>query len=315
MSHSPSNGLVIKELSVTYQGKPALRKVDLQIDAGSIYTVIGPSGCGKSTLLRAIAGLVPGYEGTIEFAGQPMRGSKPGDRSAPAQNPTPGKGAANDLAPKPAQGADLTTGLASNSAPGSGTATGRSLNLGTNPASAARIGLVPQNYGLLPWKTVQANIRVALQIARPEMGRTEQSAAVNRWLTAMGIGELAARYPLSLSGGQQQRVAIARAFALMPQLMLLDEPFSALDALTREKLQRLFLENWQANPTTALFVTHDVEEAVLLGEKILLMPSGEGRALTLLDNPLFKLPLADKRESDAFFEQTKRIRKVMQETW
>jgi NitT/TauT family transport system ATP-binding protein len=162
---------------------------------------------------------------------------------------------------------------------------------------------------------VQANIRVALQIARPEMGKTEQSAAINRWLAAMGIGELAARYPLSLSGGQQQRVAIARAFALMPQLMLLDEPFSALDALTREKLQRLFLENWQANPTTALFVTHDVEEAVLLGEKILLMPSGEGGALTLLDNPLFALPLADKRESEAFFEQTKRIRKVMQEKW
>lgn len=285
MSHSPSNspssGLVIKELSVAYQGKPALRKVDLQINAGSIYTVIGPSGCGKSTLLRAIAGLVPGYEGTIQFAGRPLHNAKSGPRSAIASKPASVAGSAPAVTPAP----------------------------------AARIGLVPQNYGLLPWKTVQANIRVALQIARPEMGKSEQSAAINRWLAAMGIGELAARYPLSLSGGQQQRVAIARAFALQPQLMLLDEPFSALDALTREKLQRLFLENWQANPTTALFVTHDVEEAVLLGEKILLMPSGEGGALTLIDNPLFSLPLADKRESDAFFEQTKRIRKVMQETW
>lgn len=280
-SNSPSSGLVIKELSVAYQGKPALRKVDLQINTGSIYTVIGPSGCGKSTLLRAIAGLVPGYEGTIQFAGRPLHNAKSGPRSA--------------IASKPASVAG--------SAPAA------------TPAPAARIGLVPQNYGLLPWKTVQANIRVALQIARPEMGKSEQSAAINRWLAAMGIGELAARYPLSLSGGQQQRVAIARAFALLPQLMLLDEPFSALDALTREKLQRLFLDNWQANPTTALFVTHDVEEAVLLGEKILLMPSGEGGALTLIDNPLFSLPLADKRESDAFFKQTKRIRKVMQETW
>jgi len=281
MSHSPNNGLEIKGLSVAYQGKPVLDHVNLQISAGSIYTVIGPSGCGKSTLLRSIAGLVSGYQGTIEFAGRPVHGPDPGLRSNPGPTPQPRPG----------------------SGPGSGSGQG------------VRIGLVPQNYGLLPWKTVEANIRVALQIARPEMGRTEQSAAINRWLVAMGIGELAPRYPLSLSGGQQQRVAIARAFALLPQLLLLDEPFSALDALTREKLQRLFLENWQAAPATALFVTHDVEEAVLLGEKILLMPSGKGGELMLFDNPLFRLPLADKRNSDEFFQQTKRIRKVMQETW
>ncbi|MCL6458439.1 MAG: ATP-binding cassette domain-containing protein [Gorillibacterium sp.] len=181
---------------------------------------------------------------------------------------------------------------------------------------ATLIGLVPQNYGLLPWRTIQANIRVALRIAHPDKAdRERQEQQIRHWLEAMGIAELADRYPLSLSGGQQQRVAIARAFALLPTIMLLDEPFSALDALTREKIQQLFLENWLTHPTTTLFVTHDVEEAILLGQKIMVMSSGKGETLEVIDNPLFYQKYEDKRESDEFFQQTKRIRKVMQEKW
>lgn len=179
------------------------------------------------------------------------------------------------------------------------------------------IGLVPQNYGLLPWKTVKANIRVAMKIAHP-MGQDKQAreAQIDRWLSAMGIAELAERYPLSLSGGQQQRVAIARAFAIMPSILLLDEPFSALDAMTREALQQLFLEHWQANPSTALFVTHDVEEAVLLGQKILVLPSSKSESPEIIDNEaVFGLEYEEKRASDTFFAQIKRIRKVMQTKW
>ncbi|AKG37810.1 hypothetical protein VK70_16360 [Paenibacillus durus ATCC 35681] len=177
------------------------------------------------------------------------------------------------------------------------------------------IGLVPQTYGLLPWKTVTANLRTALAVTLPgREQKEEREDRIRRWLEAMGIADLAGRYPLSLSGGQQQRVAVARAFSLLPEIMLLDEPFSALDAMTRETLQRLFLENWRTHPVTALFVTHDVEEAILLGEKIAVMSPG-GRELDLIENPVFSLKHEDKRSSTEFFEQTKLIRKVMQEKW
>lgn len=179
------------------------------------------------------------------------------------------------------------------------------------------IGLVPQNYGLLPWKTVKGNIRVAMKIANPKkQDRRAREEHIDRWLTAMGIQELGERYPLSLSGGQQQRVAIARAFAIAPSILLLDEPFSALDVMTREALQQLFLEHWRANPTTALFVTHDVDEAVLLGQKVIVLPSSKSEAPVMIDNEaVFGLKHEEKRASDAFFAQIKRIRKVMQEKW
>ncbi|MMZ59738.1 Bicarbonate transport ATP-binding protein CmpD [compost metagenome] len=131
----------------------------------------------------------------------------------------------------------------------------------------------------------------------------------------MGIADLAHRYPLSLSGGQQQRVAIARAFAISPQIMLLDEPFSALDAITREEIQRIFLENWNSHPTTTLFVTHDVEEAILLGEKIIMMTTDQAAPLIVMDNPLFSIKLEETRDSEQFFQLSKEIRKVMQEKW
>jgi NitT/TauT family transport system ATP-binding protein len=179
------------------------------------------------------------------------------------------------------------------------------------------IGLVPQNYGLLPWKTVRDNIRVAMKITRAAGGsKEEREAQITYWLTSMGIADLADRYPLSLSGGQQQRVAIARAFAIRPTILLLDEPFSALDAITREALQQLFLDNWRAHPATTLFVTHDVEEAILLGQKIIMMAPAAQDSPEILDNEaVFGMKHALKRDSAEYWEQVKRIRKVMQERW
>ncbi|MDQ0194620.1 ABC transporter ATP-binding protein [Paenibacillus wynnii] len=178
------------------------------------------------------------------------------------------------------------------------------------------IGLVPQNYGLLPWKTVQSNIQMAMKIAHPLQQQREQEEQIRQWLTSLGISELKSRFPLSLSGGQQQRVAIARAFAILPTILLLDEPFSALDAMTREALQKIFLDNWLAHPATTLFVTHDVDEAISLGQKIIVMPSNQKDALEIVDNhTVFQMKHQDKRDSNEFFEQTKRIRKVMQEKW
>lgn len=179
------------------------------------------------------------------------------------------------------------------------------------------IGLVPQSYGLLPWKTVQSNMDIAIKISkRDRMCKKDQERQIKHWLEAMGIADLAKRYPISLSGGQQQRVAIARAFALEPTILLLDEPFSALDAVTRETIQQLFLANWTQHPTTTLFVTHDVEEAILLGEKIIVMSSNKEEPPVIIDNAsVFHMKYEDKRDSDVFFQQTKRMRKVIQEQW
>lgn len=177
------------------------------------------------------------------------------------------------------------------------------------------IGFVPQNYGLLAWKTVHANIMTALKISRRDLTKDQQHAQSKLWLTAMGIANLAHKFPLAISGGQQQRVALARTFAIQPQIMLLDEPFSALDAITREEIQHIFLENWATHPTTTLFVTHDVDEAIILGQKIVVMPANKDDALTIIDNPVFPVPYNNKREHPLFFEQMKAIRKVMQEKW
>lgn len=178
-----------------------------------------------------------------------------------------------------------------------------------------RIGFVPQNYGLLPWKTVQGNIMTALKISRVDLSKEEQLAQSEFWLTSMGIANLTNKFPLAISGGQQQRVALARTFAIQPHIMLLDEPFSALDAITREDIQSLFLDNWATYPTTTLFVTHDVDEAIILGQKVVMMSASKHDELTIIDNPVFEVAYNSKREHPLFFEQTKAIRKVMQEKW
>ncbi|MEJ8305591.1 ABC transporter ATP-binding protein [Saccharibacillus sacchari] len=190
---------------------------------------------------------------------------------------------------------------------------GRPIGSGKAAGAEIRVGLVPQNYGLLPWQTAIANIRTALKIARPDEDRARREATALRWLELMGLSGLEGRYPRALSGGQQQRVAIARAFAIRPDLLLLDEPFSALDAVTREGLQRLLLESWRQQPSTMLFVTHDVEEAVLLGRKIVILTSSAGHPVLIDNESVFFLADEDKRDHETFYEQTRHIRRIMRE--
>lgn len=154
-----------------------------------------------------------------------------------------------------------------------------------SPVSPKRreTALILQDYGLLPWKTVRENVALGLQIRglpRPE--REREVAAVLDWL---GLGGLGHRYPAQLSGGQRQRVGIARALALDPDLLLMDEPFSSLDALTREELQNLLLEVHSRRRPTLLLVTHSIEEAIFLGRRILIFSPGPGRISHVLDNP------------------------------
>ena len=145
------------------------------------------------------------------------------------------------------------------------------------------IGLILQDNGLLPWETALNNVGIGLRL-RGAAGR-EWRAEAQSWLERLGLGDLARRYPRQLSGGQKQRVAIARTLAVSPSLLLMDEPFSALDALTRESLQFLALELGIARGRSAILITHDINEAVMLGNRILIMGGGPGEPATIVDNP------------------------------
>ncbi len=144
--------------------------------------------------------------------------------------------------------------------------------------------LILQEYGLLPWKTVQENIMLGLQIKK--LPKTEVIHRTEEILEQMGLASLAKRYPAQLSGGQRQRIAIARSLVLKPRLLLMDEPFSSLDALTREEMQEYLLNIWRETKLTILLITHNIEEAVFLGQEIFVMSPFPGTIKRRIPNYL-----------------------------
>ena len=172
-----------------------------------------------------------------------------------------------------------------------------------------RVGFMPQNYGLLPWKTVRENVELGGRI-RHERVRENETASMMRRL---GIDAFSERYPKELSGGQQQRVGLARAFLLRPDVLLMDEPFSALDAITREEMQEVFLSLWHEQHVTTVLVTHYVEEALCLGQKIVILADAPGRIADVLDNPLFGC--IDQRSKPEFFRMSCYLRERIKENW
>jgi taurine transport system ATP-binding protein len=155
---------------------------------------------------------------------------------------------------------------------------------GKAPENNPETALILQEYGLLPWKTVWDNVKLGLQIKG--IGKAEAEERVAKILGKLGLMPLRKRFPTQLSGGQRQRVAIARSLVLEPKLLLMDEPFSSLDALTREEMQDLVLELWQETQLTIFFVTHNIEEAVFLGQKIFVMSGCPGTIVREFTNPL-----------------------------
>ncbi|HWT27517.1 MAG TPA: ATP-binding cassette domain-containing protein [Mobilitalea sp.] len=146
-----------------------------------------------------------------------------------------------------------------------------------------KIGLIPQNCGLLPWKTVKENCLLPLKIRKEEINKKE----IAKIYEALNISDLLNKYPNQLSGGQIQRAAIARAFILKPDLLLMDEPFSALDAITREEARELFLTVWKQIRPTTILVTHSIEEALYLGNTIIVMGKHMGEIKYRMKNPYF----------------------------
>ncbi len=170
------------------------------------------------------------------------------------------------------------------------------------------IGWIPQNYGLLPWKSVEENIGMGLKLKGKKKNQVKE---IQQIVTELGLEELLKAFPSQLSGGQQQRVSIARAMVMTSDLYLLDEPFSALDAITREKMQMLFLTEWQKRQAPTIVITHDVEEAVFLGSRIALLSGKPGQIIQTFDNPSFTLPIDKKRLSDSFYQVIQEIREVL----
>jgi len=158
-------------------------------------------------------------------------------------------------------------------------------------------GLILQDFGLLPWATVRENAALGIDIRKfygPDGTHAPvtpgDASEVDRWLDRLGLAAQAGQYPGKLSGGQRQRVAIARTLALRPDVLLMDEPFSALDALTRANLQALTRDLWTEQGFTSVIVTHAIEEAALLGQKVLVLGNPPHTSARILANPVALTP-------------------------
>lgn len=146
-----------------------------------------------------------------------------------------------------------------------------------------------QNYGLLPWRTVQGNVELGLESLGLDKKTIKQTA--DEYIELVGLGEFKKLHPYQLSGGMQQRVAIARALAVSPDIVFMDEPFAALDAMTRMKMQEEVSCIWEKKKKTIIFVTHDIDESVYLANRIVIMTPYPGRIKSII-----KVPLSRRRD-------------------
>lgn len=203
---------------------------------------------------------------------------------------------------------DLISGLAT---PTSGTVTVDGTPI-TGPGLDRSV--VFQQYTLLPWRSAAANIEFALE-AKGGLSRAERASTAREYLDLVGLGEFANRYPHELSGGMKQRVAIARSLSYQPQVLLMDEPFGALDAQTRERLQEELVRIWEHTGTTVVFITHDIEEAVFLGQRVAVMSGRPGRIKEIVTIDLDRSGAHDEdvRATPAFTEHRHHIWSLLRE--
>jgi NitT/TauT family transport system ATP-binding protein len=232
-------------------GVIALDRLNLDVWPGEFVSLLGPSGCGKSTALRIIAGLSEPSSGRVEWS--------------------------EDRSP---HGAQRNAGQSHRAAPPSRIAPSREERDGSIRATGARrLGFVFQEPTLMPWATVAANVRLPLKLA----GAAATAAPrVEAALARVGLEKFADSYPRELSGGMKMRASIARALVTEPSLLLMDEPFAALDEITRFRLNNDLLALWQSLGKTVVFVTHSVFESVYLSRRVIVMTPRPGRVFTEL---------------------------------
>jgi NitT/TauT family transport system ATP-binding protein len=185
---------------------------------------------------------------------------------------------------------------------------------GKNPRQArlARdYGIVFQQPVLFDWRTVERNVQLPLEVMN--VPKTERTARTAQLLKLVGLEEFARRYPWELSGGMQQRVSIARALSFRPSVLLMDEPFGALDEMTRERLNRELLNVWSETGTTLVFVTHSIAEAVFLSDRIVVMSPRPGRVETVVEVDLPRPRGPKTRDLPRFFELIAEVRHGLRE--
>ena len=236
--HSAAPAVVVRGAGKTYpNGLRALESIDVEVREGDFATLLGPSGCGKSTLLRMIGGLSAPTTGSVVL----------------------GSGAATRAAIFGASG------------------TADDGQQATGPrCRKPRLAFVFQNPTLMPWASVERNVRLPLDLA----GEADGSAPkVEAALRLVALNDFAGVYPRELSGGMQMRTSIARALVTEPRLLLMDEPFGALDEITRYRLDREIRDLWARRSLTVVFVTHSIYEAVYLSTRVLVMSARPGRVV------------------------------------
>ena len=188
-----------------------------------------------------------------------------------------------------------------------------SVKINGKPARQARLGreygIVFQAPVLFEWRTIDRNVELPLEISgRPAAERRERALEM---LRLVELEEFARRYPWQLSGGMQQRVAIARALVIDPKLLLMDEPFGALDEMTRERMNSELMSIWRRTHTTVVFVTHSIPEAVFLSTRVVVMSSRPGRVTSVIDVDLPQPRTFETRETERYFELVTAVREAL----
>lgn len=186
------------------------------------------------------------------------------------------------------------------------------------PAEARRrkrYGFVPQHPALLPWRTVRRNVSLLVDVNRRAGNEGMSTDDQIRMLDDIGLSPFLDSLPRELSGGLQQRVSIARAFALGAPVLLMDEPFSALDEITRADMRYLLLDLWERVGSTVLFVTHSIPEAVVLSDRVAVLGSRPGRITRIVDVPLPRPRHADVEDTDDYHRVLAEVRAALRQGW
>ena len=189
--------------------------------------------------------------------------------------------------------------------------------IGTTPAHARRtkqLGCTPQTPALLPWRTVRRNVQFLRELnSRRAVGESLSESEAVALLETVGLGDFLDSYPNELSGGMQQRVSLVRGFVLGSPVMLMDEPFSALDDITRNEMRYLLLELWARTSKTVIFVTHSIPEAVILADRVLVMAPRPGRVVWIESIELPRPRDMSIEDDPRYLEHVRRVRNVLHE--
>ncbi|WP_340027797.1 ABC transporter ATP-binding protein [Paenibacillus sp. FSL H7-0940] len=176
-----------------------------------------------------------------------------------------------------------------------------------------KISYMPQQPALFPWRTIEDNVLLAGEVASSAPPGAEALTEARKWLSSVGLAGFEQAYPHMLSGGMQQRAAFLRALLSPQELMLLDEPFSALDALTRSDMQRWLLDIWEQNRRSVLFITHNIEEALLLADRVYVLSNRPATVLHEVHVPFDRPRREEITEESAFLERKRQIAQWMKE--